>query len=214
MRLRRRTVIARRLHRKATEVEQLFWRGLGTSGLPSKFRRQHAIGRHFVRTSSRSSWMADSMLWRLRPTLTVQPRWTPPAIGCSAFGITRCSRRCARRSTLGAGVPHLTPTLSAPGGGKEIDRCHAAAECEKSELTAHGRVMPEPATSLPGAHCRHVNRSGVCRRWRVGAYPATGPRRHDSSCRYCGWSGRRIACTARPVPEFPGNCSDIRAVAW
>jgi very-short-patch-repair endonuclease len=48
MALRRRTVIARRLRRDATEVEQLFWRALGTSGLPWKFRRQHPIGGHIA----------------------------------------------------------------------------------------------------------------------------------------------------------------------
>jgi very-short-patch-repair endonuclease len=47
MALRQRTVLARRLRRDATDVEQRMWQALRTMGLFWKFRRQHPI-RHRV----------------------------------------------------------------------------------------------------------------------------------------------------------------------
>ncbi|HWG78890.1 MAG TPA: DUF559 domain-containing protein [Stellaceae bacterium] len=48
MPLRSRTIIARRLRRDATDVENLLWRALRESGTRWKFRRQHPIGRHIA----------------------------------------------------------------------------------------------------------------------------------------------------------------------
>ena len=45
MRLRPRTVTARKLRSNSTDVERLLWRALREIS-PSKFRRQHPIGRH------------------------------------------------------------------------------------------------------------------------------------------------------------------------
>ncbi len=46
--LRTRTVLARKLRREATVVEQRLWRALRESALPWKFRRQHPIGRRIA----------------------------------------------------------------------------------------------------------------------------------------------------------------------
>ena len=48
MRLRKRTHIARRLRRDATEVEKQLWRALREIPSEHRFRRQHPIGRHVV----------------------------------------------------------------------------------------------------------------------------------------------------------------------
>jgi very-short-patch-repair endonuclease len=48
MQLRKRTIIARRLRRDATEVEKRLWRGLRELGGGHRFRRQHPIGRYVV----------------------------------------------------------------------------------------------------------------------------------------------------------------------
>ena len=48
MRLRKRTHIARRLRREATEVEKQLWRALRELPSEHSFRRQHPIGRHVV----------------------------------------------------------------------------------------------------------------------------------------------------------------------
>jgi very-short-patch-repair endonuclease len=48
MQLRSRTIVARRLRRDATDVENLLWRALRESGTAWKFRRQHPIGKHIV----------------------------------------------------------------------------------------------------------------------------------------------------------------------
>src|SRR6185437_11052739 len=48
MPLRSSTIIARRLRRDATDVENLLWRALRESGTRWKFRRQHPIGRHIA----------------------------------------------------------------------------------------------------------------------------------------------------------------------
>jgi very-short-patch-repair endonuclease len=48
MPLRRRTHIARKLRRDATEVEKQLWRGLREFPSEHRFRRQHPIGRHVV----------------------------------------------------------------------------------------------------------------------------------------------------------------------
>ena len=48
MQLRRRTHIARRLRRDATEVEKRLWRALRELPSQHRFRRQHPIGRHIV----------------------------------------------------------------------------------------------------------------------------------------------------------------------
>jgi hypothetical protein len=73
MTLQQRTVIARRLRRDATEVEQLFWRALATSGFPWKFRRQH---RRCLKTSRVSSRL---YVWRWRvPHLTLTLSALPP----------------------------------------------------------------------------------------------------------------------------------------
>ena len=48
MQLRRRTVIARRLRRDATEVEKRLWRALRELERPHRFRRQHRIGSYVV----------------------------------------------------------------------------------------------------------------------------------------------------------------------
>jgi len=48
MALQQRTLVARRLRRDATDVEQRLWRVLRSTGLPWKFRRQHPIGRRVV----------------------------------------------------------------------------------------------------------------------------------------------------------------------
>ena len=48
MPLRRRTHIARRLRREATEVEKRLWRALREPPSQHRFRRQHPVGRHVV----------------------------------------------------------------------------------------------------------------------------------------------------------------------
>ena len=48
MRLRSRTIVARRLRRDATHVENMLWRALRESGTAWKFRRQHPIGKHIA----------------------------------------------------------------------------------------------------------------------------------------------------------------------
>jgi very-short-patch-repair endonuclease len=48
MGMRPRTVLARRLRRAGTDVEQRLWRVLREGALPWKFRRQHPIGHYVV----------------------------------------------------------------------------------------------------------------------------------------------------------------------
>ena len=48
MTLRARTLMARRLRRDATQVEQRLWRALRATYPSAKFRRQHPIGRRIV----------------------------------------------------------------------------------------------------------------------------------------------------------------------
>jgi very-short-patch-repair endonuclease len=48
MRLRRRTLIARQLRRKATDVETRLWRALRELPTEQRFRRQHPIGPYIV----------------------------------------------------------------------------------------------------------------------------------------------------------------------
>jgi very-short-patch-repair endonuclease len=48
MRVKRRTVVARRLRRHATDVEKQLWRELRELGLPHRFRRQHPVGGYIV----------------------------------------------------------------------------------------------------------------------------------------------------------------------
>src|SRR5579859_443980 len=48
MPLRPKAIVARRLRRDATDVENLLWRRLRESDTPWKFRRQHPIGRHIA----------------------------------------------------------------------------------------------------------------------------------------------------------------------
>src|ERR1700739_733337 len=48
MRVKRRTVVARRLRRHATDVEKQLWRELRELGLPPRFRRQHPVGGYIV----------------------------------------------------------------------------------------------------------------------------------------------------------------------
>jgi very-short-patch-repair endonuclease len=46
--VRRRTLIARKLRRGATDVERIFWQALKSKAAPWKFRRQHPIGPFIV----------------------------------------------------------------------------------------------------------------------------------------------------------------------
>jgi len=46
--IRQRTAVARRLRRDMTEAEQRLWRGLRELKWPSRFRRQHPVGRYIV----------------------------------------------------------------------------------------------------------------------------------------------------------------------
>ncbi|HEV2303064.1 MAG TPA: DUF559 domain-containing protein, partial [Stellaceae bacterium] len=48
MRLRRRTLTARRLRRDSTDAEQLLWRALRELLAGRRFRRQHPVGAHVV----------------------------------------------------------------------------------------------------------------------------------------------------------------------
>ena len=48
MPLRRRTTVARKLRREATQVEWRLWNALRQNKLPWKFRRQHPIGRRIA----------------------------------------------------------------------------------------------------------------------------------------------------------------------
>jgi len=48
VRVRKRTIVARRLRRDMTEAERQLWRELRELGPPHRFRRQHPIGRYVV----------------------------------------------------------------------------------------------------------------------------------------------------------------------
>jgi very-short-patch-repair endonuclease len=130
MRIRPRTVGARRLRRDATDVERRLWYALREKLAPWKFRRQHPIGRRIADFACPARKLAieldggqhvdDARADELR-TVEIAAhgcrviRFWNGDINGNLEGVLETIR-----SELES--PHLTPTLSAPRGGEGAAR--------------------------------------------------------------------------------------------
>jgi very-short-patch-repair endonuclease len=124
MALRRQTVIAPAALRRA-EVEQLFWRALGTSDLRWKFRRQHPIGRHLADFACPARKLAIELDGGQHALAFQADNDRSAEMEAAGYRVLRFWNNEVLENLEGVlealrlapDAPHLTPTLSAPGGG-------------------------------------------------------------------------------------------------
>ena len=146
MMLRRRTVIARRLRRNATEVEQLFWRALGMSGFRWKFRRQHPIGRHIADFACPARKLAIELAGGQHAVAPQADNDRSAEMEAAGYRVIRFWNNGVLRTSMASSglyvwrwrVPHLTLTLSAPRGGEGNER-RLAMRCVNAVAPQAGR---------------------------------------------------------------------------
>lgn len=128
MQLRPRTLIARKLRRNATDVEQLLWRALRESGLPWRLRRQHPIGGRIADFACPARKLVIELDGGQHGEQIVADKLRTAELARRGYRVIRFWNNDVIDNIEGVletirqelERPHLTPTLSAPGGGEGV----------------------------------------------------------------------------------------------
>jgi very-short-patch-repair endonuclease len=127
MALRPRTRLARQLRRKATDAEQRLWFALRDAHFSWRFRRQHPIGKFVADFACPARKLVVELDGGQHADRVNEDAIRTAELGRYGYRVLRFWNNDVLTNTDGVlqvigtaleAVPHLTPTLSAPGGGE------------------------------------------------------------------------------------------------